>query len=166
MWELQVCTSLYVSCLCILQKTFILICFGNYLCLSPLLHELLFHYTITRDWLVKTVAAFPLCVGPNLVGSIFKVLLQGKSGAVASLCCETGNSTKPEVRQLCRILLNAPWHFGSKISNPKFPPHGHYKWCLNLPALRKLFFISLFITEGFFNFITEKCKSKPYKLSI
>jgi len=30
--ELQVCTSLYVICLCLLQKNFILICFGNYVC--------------------------------------------------------------------------------------------------------------------------------------
>lgn len=53
-----------------------------------------------------------------------------------------------------------------KAENPKFLPRGHYKWCLNLPALRKLFVISLFITGLYLLILEQKYKSKSYELCI
>lgn len=68
-----------------------------------------------------------LC-GPTSCGVHFQDATTRQSRFVASLCCGTGNSTKPEVKQLCRILLNAPWSFGSKRSKSQVSP----SWALQI----------------------------------
>lgn len=86
---------------------------SNDLCLSPVRHEGMFHCPITGDQNSSHLST--LCGGKSC-GFHFQGTTTRQSRSVASLCCGTGNSTMPEVRQLCRILLNAPWHFGSKSS--------------------------------------------------
>lgn len=78
LWVLQVWASLYVTCLYFTENVhphFL----SNDLCLSPLLHELMFHCTITEDQMIKIATIFPPSAGQKPVGSIFRMPLRGRT---------------------------------------------------------------------------------------
>lgn len=87
---------------------------------------------------------------PESCGVHFQDGTRRQSRSAVSLCCGTGNSTKPEVRQLCRILLNAPWHFVSKSSKSQVSP----SWALQMMSLststKKILFY-LFVYNTYLN---------------
>lgn len=68
---------------------------------------------------------------PKSWGVHFQDGTRGQSRSAASLCCGTRNSTKLEVMQLCRILLNAPWHCASKSSKSQVSR----SWALQMMSL-------------------------------
>lgn len=97
--------------------------------------------------MIKTAATFPPSAGQNHEGSISRMVLEGRAGLQPHCAVEQGI---PQSLRSCSFagffsMLHDTVH--PKEVNPKFPAPGHYKWCLYLPALRKLFFISLFITH-------------------
>lgn len=76
--------------------------------------------------MIKTAATFPPSEGQNLVGSVFKILQQGRA-RLYLLCCGTGIPQSLRSGSFGGFFLMLHDTLDPKPVNPKFPPCGHYK---------------------------------------